>query len=152
MLLGEVGVDQKLAHVRAVAGQRLCRLARPQQVRGVPHRALGQQAGLVLEQGVVGDVAVLVALAVAARLRVGDRRMPNPPPTRDLTGDLGGCRHVVSSMNPLSSRAQRGTLRQQERSLAALGMTACVSYRLMNSAATTRKAISAHCWTAPSVS
>jgi len=58
-------------------------LAGAQQVRGVPDSALGQQLGLVLEQRLVAHVAVLVALAVTTRLGIGNRRVPDPPPTRD---------------------------------------------------------------------
>src|SRR4051812_28463064 len=122
MLLGEIGIDQYLAEFGAGAAEMLGGLAGAQQVGRIPHRALGQELRLVLEQRFVADVAVLVALAVAAALRIGDRCVPDPPPARDRSGDLGRRRHLFSCQCEIIS------------------------------VATTRKTSSAFCWTAPRVS
>ena len=95
LLLGKVGIDVQGAHVGAVHSQLLGGLARAQQVGGVPHRALGQQLRLVLEQRVVANVAILVRLPVAARLGVRHRCVPHPPPPRHRTRDPGARRHAV---------------------------------------------------------
>src|SRR5207302_10387432 len=107
---------------RAGAAERLGGLARTQQIRRIPHGALGQELGLVLEQRFVADVAILVGLAIAAALRIGNRCVPDPPPARDRSGDLGRRRHTLSCQCEIIS------------------------------VATTRKASSAFCCTAPKVS
>ena len=99
MLLGEVGIDVQRVHLRPGLGERFGGLARPQQVGGVPDRALGQQLRLVPEQRLVAHVAIHVRLAIATAFRIGHRRMPHPPPPRDRSRDLGACRHAVPPLD-----------------------------------------------------
>src|SRR5215469_109026 len=127
MLLGKVWINQHLAELRTSAAEILGGLARAQQVRGVPDCALRQELRLMLEQRFVADVAILVGLAVATAFRIGHRCVPDPPPARDRSGDLGRRRHLFS-------------LPFVERQWAII------------SVATSRKASSAFCCTAPRVS
>ena len=50
MLLGEIGVDIERVQFGPGLAEMLGGLARAQEMRGVPDRALGQQPGLVLDR------------------------------------------------------------------------------------------------------